>query len=273
MAEQNPGSKDLAATPSSNAAQDHSQGNISSLEKGSEHVDHNAGAFSTTETAKVTRNKDRQESPDRTSEPASDHAISAESAKPAAPAPEDTRSKGKTVLIMAALMMATFLAALDMTIVTTALPTIAGDFQVSNADYTWVGSAYLLGAAASTPTWGKISDTFGRKPTILVANVIFLIGSLICALSINIHMLLGGRVIQGIGGGGLIILSNICITDLFSMRLVHLIVRYKANNIQISRYVLWLDRHGMGICFCYWSRLGWCVYRICYMAMVFLHQL
>jgi len=102
--------------------------------------------------------------------------------------------------------------------VTTALPTIASYFQASEADYTWIGSAYLLAAAASTPTWGKISDIFGRKPIVLVANIVFFGGSLICALAINVKMLLGGRVIQGIGGGGLIILVNICISDLFSMR-------------------------------------------------------
>ena len=73
---------------------------------------------------------------------------------------------------------------------------------------------------ASTPVWGKFSDIFGRKPIMLVANVVFFVGSLICAVSINTKMLLAGRVIQGIGGGGLIILSNICITDLFSMRFV-----------------------------------------------------
>jgi MFS family permease len=114
--------------------------------------------------------------------------------------------------------MAVFLAALDMTIVTTALPTISAYFQTSEADYTWVGSAYLLAAAAATPTWGKVSDIFGRKPILLFANIVFFVGSLICGLSVNVHMLIAGRVIQGLGGGGLIILVNICISDLFSMR-------------------------------------------------------
>ena len=107
------------------------------------------------------------------------------------------------------------------TIITTALPTISAYFHSSSADYTWIGSAYLLAAAASTPIWGKLSDIWGRKPIILVANVVFFVGSLIAAVSININMLLAGRVIQGIGGGGLIILVNICISDLFSMRYVH----------------------------------------------------
>lgn len=106
------------------------------------------------------------------------------------------------------------------TIITTAVPTIATRFNASEADYTWIGSAYLLAAAASTPTWGKFSDIWGRKPILLVANVVFLAGSLISALSTGIKMLLAGRAIQGIGGGGLIILANICISDLFSMRFV-----------------------------------------------------
>lgn len=114
--------------------------------------------------------------------------------------------------------MAVFLAALDMTIVATALPTIAADFNISQADYTWIGSAYLLACAASTPAWGKVSDIFGRKPVLLIANVVFFVGSLLCGVSVNVDMLIAGRVIQGIGGGGLLSLVNICIGDLFSMR-------------------------------------------------------
>ncbi|KAL8699101.1 MAG: hypothetical protein Q9224_001563, partial [Gallowayella concinna] len=131
---------------------------------------------------------------------------------------EVERSKGKTSLIMSALCIAVFLAALDTTIITTAVPTIATRFHASEADYTWIGSSYLLAAAASTPTWGKFSDIWGRKPILLVANIVFLVGSLVAALSIDVKMLLAGRAIQGIGGGGLIILANICISDLFSMR-------------------------------------------------------
>ncbi|KAK5674768.1 hypothetical protein LTS10_012504 [Elasticomyces elasticus] len=132
-------------------------------------------------------------------------------------APVHERSKGKIAVIMAALMMAVFLAALDVTIITTALPTISEHFH-SASGYTWIGSAFLLANAASIPSWGKVSDIFGRKPMLLVANVIFMIGSLIAALSTSIGMLIAARAIQGIGGGGLIILVNITIGDLFSMR-------------------------------------------------------
>ncbi|KAF2806873.1 uncharacterized protein BDZ99DRAFT_363040, partial [Mytilinidion resinicola] len=127
------------------------------------------------------------------------------------------RSKLKVALIMFALGLAVFLAAIDITIITTALPTISEHFH-SSAGYTWIGSSYLLASAASTPIWGKISDIWGRKPILLIANIVFFIGSLIAGLSINIGMLIAARAIQGIGGGGLIVLVNICISDLFSMR-------------------------------------------------------
>jgi EmrB/QacA subfamily drug resistance transporter len=132
--------------------------------------------------------------------------------------PYNGRSKGKVVVIMLALCMAVFLAALDVTIITTALPTISEEFS-SPSGYTWIGSAFLLANAASIPSWGKVSDIFGRKPMLLVANVIFMIGSLVAALSNSIGMLIAARAVQGLGGGGLVILVNICIGDLFSLRI------------------------------------------------------
>lgn len=135
----------------------------------------------------------------------------------AAVAPEDQRSKVQTFVIVAALCTAVFLAALDVTITTVAIPTISGDFH-SNAGYTWIGSAYLLANAAAAPSWGKMSDIFGRKPVLLSAVGVFWIGSLICGLSVNMGMLIVGRAVQGIGGGGTLILVNICISDMFSVR-------------------------------------------------------
>lgn len=131
--------------------------------------------------------------------------------------PLEERGRARIALIMTALGMAVFLAALDVTIITTALPTISEYFH-SSAGYTWIGSAYLLGNAASVPSWGKISDIWGRKPVLLIANVVFMIGSLVAALANSIGMLIAARAIQGIGGGGLVTLVNICISDLFSMR-------------------------------------------------------
>ncbi|ETS72922.1 hypothetical protein PFICI_15314 [Pestalotiopsis fici W106-1] len=131
--------------------------------------------------------------------------------------PTHGRSNGQIALIMLALCLAVLLGALDVTIVTTALPSISEDFQ-SSAGYTWVGSAFLLANAASIPSWGKISDIFGRKPMLLLANVIFMIGSLIAALATGIGMLIAGRAVQGLGGGGLTILTKIVIGDIVPLK-------------------------------------------------------
>jgi predicted MFS family arabinose efflux permease len=136
---------------------------------------------------------------------------------PAPDAQQPERSKLKIGLIMFSLMVAVLLVALDITIVTTALPTISAEFN-SASGYTWVGSAYLIAQSAATPIWGKVSDIFGRKPILLVTNAIFFVGSLLAGVSVNIDMLIAARAIQGIGGGGLITLVNIAISDLFSVR-------------------------------------------------------
>ncbi|KAK4646267.1 hypothetical protein QC761_0041040 [Podospora bellae-mahoneyi] len=142
----------------------------------------------------------------------------AEVGEPTNPNLINGRSKGKIALIMLALCLAVFLGALDVTIVTTALPTISDHFQ-SSAGFTWIGSAFLLANAASIPSWGKISDIFGRKPMLLLANAIFMLGSLICAVSNNIGMLIAGRAVQGLGGGGLTILVKIVIGDIFPLNI------------------------------------------------------
>lgn len=141
-------------------------------------------------------------------------------APPAPVAHEDEipqRSKLKIAVIMFSLGVAVLLVALDITIVTTALPTISAEFN-SASGYTWIGSAYLIACSAATPIWGKVSDIFGRKPILLVTNAIFFLGSLLAGVAVNIDMLIAARVIQGIGGGGLITLVNIAISDLFSVR-------------------------------------------------------
>ncbi|PQE17482.1 multidrug resistance fnx1 protein [Rutstroemia sp. NJR-2017a WRK4] len=130
---------------------------------------------------------------------------------------EAGRTKFQTTVIMGALSLSLFLSALDNTIITTAVPTIVSHFNAP-VGYIWVGSAYLLGNAAFVPVWGKVSDIFGRKHTLLVAVSIFLIGSLLCAVSQSMGMLIVARAIQGVGGGGAIVLPNICVSDLFSLQ-------------------------------------------------------
>lgn len=122
----------------------------------------------------------------------------------------DNKSKALIAILMVALCLAVFLAALDATIISTPLPTIAEHFH-SSAGYTWVGSSFLLASAASTSIWGKFSDIFGRKPILLVANIVFFVGSLIAGLSVNIGMLITARTIQGVGAAGL--LTMVCTED------------------------------------------------------------
>lgn len=131
--------------------------------------------------------------------------------------PEADRTKFETAVIIGALITALFLSALDTTIVTTVIPTIVSHFNAPSG-YIWIGSAYLLGNAAVVPIWGKISDIFGRKQTLLLAVSIFLLGSLLCAISRSMGMLIAARAVQGIGGGGAIVLPNICVSDLFSLK-------------------------------------------------------
>ncbi|EED12355.1 MFS drug transporter, putative [Talaromyces stipitatus ATCC 10500] len=127
-------------------------------------------------------------------------------------------TKSKTIIIMGALCLSVFLAALDQTIVSTALPVMAAHFHASQSGYSWMASSYMLANASCVPFWGKLSDIFGRKPIIILANVVFLVGSLICALSDNLAMNIAGRAIQGAGGGGIIVLANITVSDLVSVR-------------------------------------------------------
>ncbi len=128
------------------------------------------------------------------------------------------RSKTENFLLMSAICMAVFLAAIDSVILTTSLPTIAAAFHTSGSGFAWIATSYLIANATSMPFWGKISEIFGRKPIFLIANAVFMVGSLISALAKNLNMLIGGRVVQGLGGGGLVVLATIIVTDLFSLR-------------------------------------------------------
>lgn len=120
-------------------------------------------------------------------------------------------------LIFAALMMTMLLAALDQTIVSTALPTITSDLGGLN-ELSWVVTAYLLASTASTPIWGKLSDLYGRKLMLQSAVAIFVAASMLAGLSQNMAQLIGTRALQGIGGGGLMVLVMAVIADIVSPR-------------------------------------------------------
>ncbi|TDZ35616.1 Efflux pump dotC [Colletotrichum spinosum] len=118
---------------------------------------------------------------------------------------------------MASLCLSATLSALDLTIVTTAVPKIVASLQ-SVAGYIWVGSAFILGFTAVTPVWGSVADLWGRKPIILSALSIFLVGSLLCALAPHMNALIAGRAVQGIGASGMSVMVNTIICDMFSLR-------------------------------------------------------
>ncbi|MEU9593458.1 MFS transporter [Streptomyces sp. NPDC048219] len=104
--------------------------------------------------------------------------------------------------VVAALMLAMALAALDSTIVSTAVPQIVGDLGGFSL-FSWLFSGYLLAVTVTLPVYGKLSDTFGRKPVLVAGAALFLLGSLLCALAWNMAALIAFRVVQGLGGGAL----------------------------------------------------------------------
>ncbi|MDX6639368.1 MAG: hypothetical protein QOF12_379, partial [Solirubrobacteraceae bacterium] len=119
--------------------------------------------------------------------------------------------------IFGALMLGMFLAALDQTIVSTALPTIVGDLGGLN-HLSWVVTSYLLASTASTPLYGKLGDMYGRKPVFLAAIVIFLVGSMLAGLSQSLAELIAFRALQGAGAGGLMVGAQAIIADIVPPR-------------------------------------------------------
>ncbi len=134
----------------------------------------------------------------------------------AAAAPAETPMTHRQVLVVfSGLMLGMLLAALDQSVVATALPTIAGDFHGLNR-LTWVVTAYLLTSTASAPLYGKISDLYGRKRIFQFAIVIFLAASALAGLSQNMNELIIFRGLQGLGAGGLMVLAMSIIGDVVS---------------------------------------------------------
>lgn len=121
------------------------------------------------------------------------------------------------MVVMGGLMVGMFLSALDQSIVGTALPRITSELGGLDK-LSWVVTAYLLTATASTPLWGKISDLYGRRLLFQVAIVTFLVGSLLAGFSQNIEQLIGFRAVQGLGGGGLMALAMATIGDVIPPR-------------------------------------------------------
>ena len=126
-------------------------------------------------------------------------------------------SRAEIRRIVYGLMMAMLLGALDQTIVATALPTIGYDLH-DVARLPWVVTAYLLTATGAVPIYGKLADTYGRRPMLLAAIAIFVAGSLGCAVAPTMGALIAARLVQGIGGGGLLALAQTIVGDMMSPR-------------------------------------------------------
>ena len=135
----------------------------------------------------------------------------------AADGPVTGLSRRRVLLIIGALMLGMFLAALDQTIVSTALPTIVADLHGAS-HLSWIVVAYLLAATVSTPLWGKLGDQYGRKGFFQAAIVIFLVGSICSGLSHSLIELIAFRAVQGLGGGGLMVGTQAIVGDVVSPR-------------------------------------------------------
>ncbi len=120
-------------------------------------------------------------------------------------------------LVFGALMLVMLLASLDQTIVSTALPTIVGEFG-GLEHLSWIVTAYLLATTIVTPLYGKLGDLFGRKIILQVAIVLFLAGSVLCGMSRSMGELIAFRAIQGLGGGGLMVTTMAAIGDIIPPR-------------------------------------------------------
>ncbi|GAA4688502.1 MFS transporter [Pseudonocardia yuanmonensis] len=142
-------------------------------------------------------------------------------AAPARPAPPTDRggelSHKQIVTILIGLMLGMFLAALDQTVVSTAIRTIADDLG-GLSQQAWATTAFLITGTISTPLYGKLSDIFGRKPLFLTAISIFIVGSVLCTFATSMYMLAGFRAVQGLGAGGLFALALTILGDIVPPR-------------------------------------------------------
>src|SRR2546426_2325642 len=131
--------------------------------------------------------------------------------------PGEVGQRQRARLIFGSLLLLLLLASLDQTIVSTALPTIVGDLG-GVSDLSWVVTAYLLSSTVVGPVYGKLGDQYGRKIVLQVAIVIFLVGSALCGISQNITELIVFRGLQGLGAGGLIVITIAVVGDIFPPR-------------------------------------------------------
>src|ERR1035441_6973878 len=131
--------------------------------------------------------------------------------------PRAPLTPGEVRTILTSLMLTMFLAALDQTIVATALPTIGRQFR-DVSSLSWVITAYLLASTAVAPVFGTLSDIYGRRAMIIAALSLFVAGSILCAVAPNMPVLILARGLQGLGGGGIMPIVQTLISDVVSPR-------------------------------------------------------
>ena len=134
---------------------------------------------------------------------------------PSSPVPGLTNARLWAVL--GALMLAVFLSSMEISIIATALPTIAGEFDAFES-YAWVGTAYIAAAAIGTPLLGKLSDLYGRRRVFLTTMGLFMVGSFLCGIAQSMGQLIGARGVQGLGGGAIQALAFAILGDILPPR-------------------------------------------------------
>lgn len=124
-------------------------------------------------------------------------------------------SRQRVIVVTAGIMLSLFMASMEATVISTAMPTIVS--QLGGLEiYSWAFSLYMLTSTTSVPIYGKLSDMFGRRPVYLASMLLFLFGSLLCGLAQNMEQLIAFRAVQGLGAGGVMPLTFIIIGDIFS---------------------------------------------------------
>src|SRR6201995_3670090 len=143
--------------------------------------------------------------------------MTATATRPADSSPDGVLSPREVLTILSGLLLGMFLAALDQTIVSTAIKTIGNDLHDLSAQ-AWVTTAFLITSTIAAPLFGKLSDIYGRKRLFMFSIVIFVIGSALCGLAQSMYELAGFRAFQGIGAGGIMPLALAVIGDIIPPR-------------------------------------------------------
>jgi EmrB/QacA subfamily drug resistance transporter len=182
--------------------------------------------------------------------------------------------KNKRPFILAAIVLAMFMAAIEATIIATALPSIIGDLG-GFALLSWVFSAYLLMQAVTIPVYGKLADLYGRKPVFIFGIIVFMIGSILCGFAQSIQMLILFRLIQGLGAGAVMPIATTIVGDIYTLEERAKIQGYLASVWGLSS-ILGPLLGGFFVEYLHWSWVFWVNIPLGILAivgiMVFLHE-